>query len=93
MKVVIKKVNCRILLKFLEINRLKSLNLVEVGHIYLKNLEASKPGSTNLYFETMRESCLDKVFLGPSLKDRKSLFFHAAAKKCCGSGNLIIYNA
>ena len=31
------------------------------------------------------------VCLGPSLEDRKSQFCHAAAKKCCDSGNLLIW--
>ena len=35
-------------------------------------------------------TCLNKDCLGPSLEDRKSQFCHAAAKKCCGSGNLLI---
>merc|ERR1712243_438369 len=35
-------------------------------------------------------NCLNKDCLGPSLEDPKSQFCHAAAKKCCGSGNSLI---
>ena len=33
----------------------------------------------------------NNVCLGPSMEDRKSQFRHAAAKRCCGSGNLLIF--
>ena len=52
-----------------------------------RNLEASNPVARKPIFSNI---CMYNIFLGHSLEDRKSEFFHAAAKKFRGSGNLLI---
>ena len=37
-----------------------------------------------------KRRCLNTVYLGPCLENRKFQFCHAAAKKCYGSGNYSI---
>ena len=53
-------------------------------------MDPSNPGATKPMFWKYVRNCLNKDCLGPSLKVRKSQFCHAAAKKCCGSGNDLI---
>ena len=56
-----------------------------------RNLYPSNFGSTKPIFWKYEWKCLNKVCLRHFLEDSKSQFCHAAAKKCCGSGNLLIW--
>ena len=68
-----------------------NLHLTKKGGSHLsRNLKASNPGSTKPIFWKYERKCLHTVCLGPSLDYRKSQFSHAAAKECCGAGNLLI---
>ena len=55
-----------------------------------RNLDPSNPGAKKPIFLEYLGHSLNKDCLGPFLEDRKSQFGHAAAKKCCGSGNYLI---
>ena len=60
------------------------------GFNLCRNLDPSNSCATKpIFWKHLRNFW--KFFLGPSLKDRKSQFCHNAAKKCCSSGNYLMY--
>ena len=72
---------------YINIYNENTIGLYGLQH-FCRNLDS---GSTKPIFQKHVRHFLSKVCLGPSLEDRKYQFCHAAAKKCCGSGNLLIY--
>ena len=72
---------------YINIYNENTIGLYGLQH-FCRNLDS---GSTKPIFQKHVRNFLSKVCLGPSLEDRKYQFCHAAAKKCCGSGNLLIY--
>ena len=54
-------------------------------------METANPRSTKPRFLKDTKVILIKVHIGAFLEDQKSHFCHSAAKKICGSGNLLIW--
>ena len=61
------------------------------GSHLCRNLEASNPSATIPLFSKDEKICSNKVCIRPSSEDPKYQSCHAAEKKCCGSGNLLIW--
>ena len=66
-----------------------TVDLYGVQHL-LRNLDPLNTGASNQIFGKYVRTCLHIDCLAPSLEDCKFQFCHAAAKKCCGSGDYLI---